>query len=66
VRIGPKLIDLNLPRSIRRVTDRSAQDRPKAMPDEVLQPPVASLRGRAASRATNAYPVRVAEIVLTH
>jgi hypothetical protein len=33
--------------------------------DEVVQTPVARLSGRAASRATNAYAVRAAEIVLT-
>ena len=43
-----------------------AQDRSKAKPDEVVQTPVARLSGRAASRATNAYAVRAAEIVLTH
>ena len=42
------------------------QDRSKARPDEVVQTPVARLSGRAASRATNAYAVRAAEIVLTH
>jgi hypothetical protein len=35
-------------------SDRSAQDRSKARPDEVVQTPVARLSGRAASRATNA------------
>ena len=48
------------------LSDRSAQDRSKAKPDEVVQTPVASLSGRAASRATNAYAVRAPEIVLTH
>jgi hypothetical protein len=47
-------------------SDRSAQDRSQAKPDEVVQTPVARLSGRAASRATNAYAVRAAEIVLTH
>jgi hypothetical protein len=47
-------------------SDRSAQDRSKAKPDEVVQTPVARLSGRAVSRATNAYAVRAAEIVLTH
>jgi hypothetical protein len=46
--------------------DRSAQDRPMAKLDEVVQTPVPRLSGRAASRATNAYAVRAAEIVLTH
>jgi hypothetical protein len=32
------------------VTDRSAQDRSRAKPDEVVQTPVARLSGRAASR----------------
>ena len=44
----------------------NAQDRSKATPNEVVQTPVTRLRGRAASRATNAYAVRAAEIVLTH
>jgi hypothetical protein len=44
---------------------RSAQDRSKAKPDEVVQTPVVRLSGRAASRATNASAVRAAEIVLT-
>jgi hypothetical protein len=38
---------------------------PNAKPDEVVQTPVERLSGRAASRATNAYAVRAAEIVLT-
>jgi hypothetical protein len=46
-------------------SDRSAQDRSKAKPDEVVQTPVARLSGRAASRATNADGVRAAEIDLT-
>ena len=46
--------------------ERSAQDRSKAKPDEVVQTPVARLSGRAASCATNADAVRAAEIVLTH
>jgi hypothetical protein len=45
--------------------DRSAQDRSKAWLDEVVRTPVARLSGRAASRATNAYAVRAAEIVPT-
>ena len=48
------------------VSSDRAQDRSKAKPDEVVQTPVARLSGRAASRATNAYAVRAAEIVLTH
>ena len=36
-------------------SDRRAQERTKAKPDEVVQTPVARLSGRAASRATNAY-----------
>ena len=48
------------------MSDRSAQDRSKAKPDEVVQTRVARLSGRAASRATYAYAVRAAEIVLTH
>jgi hypothetical protein len=47
-------------------SDRSAQDRSKAKPDEVVQTPVVRLSGRAASRATNASAVRAAEILLTH
>jgi len=47
-------------------SDRSAQDRPKAKPDKVVQTPVARLSGRAASRANYAYAVRAAEIVLTN
>jgi hypothetical protein len=39
-------------------SDRSAHDRSKAKPDEVVQTRVARLSGRAASRATNAYAVR--------
>ena len=42
------------------------QDGSKSKPDEVVQNPVARLSGRAASRATNAYAVRPAEIVLAH
>ena len=45
---------------------RRAQDRSWAKHDEVVQTPVARLSGRAASRPTNAYVVRAAEIVLTH
>src|SRR5271166_6215267 len=45
------------------VSDRSAQDRSQAKPDEVVRTPVTRLRGRAATRATNAYAVRAAEIV---
>jgi hypothetical protein len=47
-------------------SDRSAQDRSKAKPDEAVQTPVARLSARAASRATNAYAARAAEIGLTH
>ena len=47
-------------------SDRSAEDRSKAKPDEVVQTPVARLSGRAANRATSAYAVSAAEIVLTH
>jgi len=47
-------------------SDRRAQDRSKAKPDEVVQTRVARLSGRAASRATIAQAVRAAEIVLTH
>src|SRR5262249_61022770 len=47
-------------------SDRRAQDRSQAKPDEVVQTPVARLSSRAASRATNASAVRAAEIVLTH
>ena len=47
-------------------SDRSAQDRSEAKPEDVAQTPVARLRDRAASRAKNAYAVRAAEIVLTH
>jgi hypothetical protein len=46
-------------------SDRSAQDRSKAKPDEVVQTPVVRLSGRAASRATKVYAVRAAEMVLT-
>jgi hypothetical protein len=46
-------------------SDLSAQDRSQAKPDEVVQAPVARLSGRAASRATIAYAVRAAEIVVT-
>ena len=46
-------------------SDRRAQDRSKAKPDEVVQTPVARLSGRAANRATNAYVVRAAYVVLT-
>ncbi len=45
---------------------RSAHDRSKAKPDEVVQTPVARLSGRAASRATNADAVRASEVVLTY
>src|SRR4029077_2961331 len=48
------------------LSDRSAQDRSKAKPDEVVQTPVVRLSGRAASRATNTSAVRAAEILLTH
>jgi hypothetical protein len=41
-------------------------DRSKARPDEVVQTPVSGVSGQAASRATNAYAMRAAEIVLTH
>jgi hypothetical protein len=54
------------PRTRLGVSDRSAQDRSKAKPDEVVQTPVVRLSGRAASRATNASAVRAAEILLTH
>jgi hypothetical protein len=47
-------------------SDRGAQDRSKAKPDEVIQTPLARLSGRDASRATNADGVRAAETVLTH
>jgi hypothetical protein len=47
-------------------SDRSAQNRSKAKLDEVVHTPVATLSGRAASRATNAYAVRAVENVLTH
>jgi hypothetical protein len=47
-------------------SDRRAQDRFRAKPDEFVQTPVARLSGRTASRATNAYAVRAAEVVLTH
>jgi len=47
-------------------SDRSAQGRSQAKPDEVVQTPVARLSGRDASRVTNAYAVRVTEIVPTH
>jgi hypothetical protein len=47
------------------LSDRSAQDRSKAKPDEVVQTPVARLNGRVASRATNAYAVRAAELVVS-
>ena len=43
---------------------RSAQDRSMSKPYEVVQTPVAKLRHRDASRATNADAVRAAEIVL--
>jgi hypothetical protein len=46
-------------------SDRTAQDRSMPKPDEFIPTPIASLGGRAASRATNAYKVRAAEIVLT-
>ena len=45
---------------------RSTQDRSKAKPDSVVRIPVARSSGRAASRATHAYAVRAAQIVLTH
>jgi hypothetical protein len=45
---------------------RSAQDHSTAKPDEVVQTPVPRLSRRAASRETNAYAVRAAEIVLAH
>ena len=38
----------------------------KAKLDEVVQTPAARLSGRTATRATDAYGVRAAEIVLTH
>jgi hypothetical protein len=41
-------------------------DQPKAKRDEVVQTPVAKLRGRAARRTKKAYAVRAAEIVSTH
>jgi hypothetical protein len=47
-------------------SDRSEQARSKAKPYEVVQTPVAKLRHRDASRATNADAVRAAETVLTH
>jgi hypothetical protein len=60
------VVEVRVGRIARGVSDRIAQDRSKAKPDEVVQTPVARLSGRAASRATNAYAVRAAEIVLTH
>jgi hypothetical protein len=47
------------------LSDGAAQDRSEAKPDEAVQTPVARLSGRAASRATNAYAVRTAYVVLT-
>jgi hypothetical protein len=47
-------------------SDRRALDRSKAKPYEVVQTPVAKLRHRDASRATNADAVRAAETVLAH
>jgi hypothetical protein len=55
----------NYPKQLGR-SDRSAQDRSKAKLYEVVQTPVAKLRHRDASRATNADAVRAAETVLTH
>jgi hypothetical protein len=43
--------------------DRSARDRSKANPGEVVQTPVARLSGRASSRATTAYAFHAAEIL---
>jgi hypothetical protein len=47
------------------VRNRRAQDRATVKPDEVVRTPAARMSGRAASRATNAYAVNAAEIVLT-
>jgi hypothetical protein len=47
-------------------SDRRAQDRSQAKPDDVVQTPVARLSGRAASHATIADAVHAAKIVLTH
>jgi hypothetical protein len=44
---------------------RRAQDRSQAKPDEIAQTAGARLSGRAARRATNAYAVCAAEMVLT-
>jgi hypothetical protein len=47
------------------IGNRGAQGRSEAKPDEVVRTPVTGLKGRAATRATNAYAVREAEIVPT-
>ena len=44
----------------------SAQDRSDGKSVDTVQTTVGRLCGRAASRATNAYAVRAAEIALTH
>jgi hypothetical protein len=67
LRRPPQNRSIRQPASVKstEVSDRSAQDRSKAEPDEVVQSAVARLSGRAASRATHAYAVRAAEIVMT-
>ena len=48
------------------VSDRRAQDRSEAKPDEVVQTPGARLGGRATSRTANSDAGPAAEIVLIH